>query len=287
MLSFTYSKILLNFAPRKLNQIRVSMSNKIKENILIFWGSLVICIYIADSFGWIDIHQLLQQVSNYEYTYEETTRMVFPVLFTTLALIEIAKIIILSFQMGQTSIPTLPSNSRREVKLLPSIPLANISFVGANSDNDITNFNTAAPKDRLQEIRDRHLYERSILQQQILKAIRDYLFATLPPFMKDEDIETLYKNVELWQSSQEAPLSPTMTNGKLSTLDLRHLAWNIGERLKWPGETRAFFIKQSFPHEFRDSDISSIRRNLRQQGDSVINIDIPDKHDYRFHPSGV
>ena len=287
MLSFTYSKILLNFAPRKLNQIRVSMSNKIKENILIFWGSLAICIYIADSFGWMDIHQLLQLVSNYEYTYEETTKMVFPILFTTLALIEIAKIIILSFQMGQTSIPPLPSNSRREVKLLPSIPLANISFVGAHSDNDIINVNTAAPKDRLQEIRDRHLYEQSILQQQILKAIRDYLFATLPPFMKDEDIETLYKNVELWQYSQEAPLSPTMTNGKLSTLDLRHLAWNIGERLKWPGATRAFFIKQSFPHEFRDSDISSIRRNLRQQGDSVIKIDIPDKHDYRFHPSGV
>ena len=31
MLSFTYSKILLNCAPRKLNQIRVSMSNKIKH----------------------------------------------------------------------------------------------------------------------------------------------------------------------------------------------------------------------------------------------------------------
>ena len=75
--------------------------------------------------------------------------------------------------------------------------------------------------------------------------------------MKDEDIETLYKNVDLWQYSQEAPLSPTLTNGKLSTLDLRHLAWNIGERLKWPGEERAFFIKQSFPHEFRDLEIKS------------------------------
>ena len=263
------------------------MSNKIKENILIFWGSLAICIYIADSFGWIDINQMLQQLRNYEYTYEETTKMVFPVLFTSLALIEIAKIIILSFQMGQTSIPPLPSKGSREIKLLPSIPLANVSFVGTHPDNDITNCNTAVPNDRLQQIRDKHLHEQSILQQQIMKAIHDYLFGILPPFMKDEDIETLYKNIELWQYSQEAPLLPTMTNGKLSTLDLRHLSWNIGERLKWPGETRAFFIKQSFPHEFRDSDISSIRRNLRQQGDSVLKIDIPDKHDYRFHPSGT
>jgi hypothetical protein len=58
-LPFSNSKILLNFAVRKLNQIRVSMTNKIKENILIFWGGLAICIYIADSFGWIDISQWL------------------------------------------------------------------------------------------------------------------------------------------------------------------------------------------------------------------------------------
>ena len=101
--------------------------------------------------------------------------------------------------------------------------------------------------------------------------------------MKNKDIEVLYQNVELWQFSQEATLQPVVTNGKLSTLDLRHLAWNIGERLKWAGELRALFIKQSFPNELRDSDISSIRRNLRQQGDCVITIDIPDKHDFQFH----
>ena len=135
----------------------------------------------------------------------------------------------------------------------------------------------------MQHIRDRHLQEQIILRQQVMSCIHDYLLRILPPYMKDEDIETLYKNVDLWQYSQEAPLSPTLTNGKLSTLDLRHLAWNIGERLKWPGEERAFFIKQSFPNELGDSDISSIRRNLRQQGDCIIKIDIPDKHDYKFH----
>ena len=60
-------------------------------------------------------------------------------------------------------------------------------------------------------------------------------------------------------------------------------AWNVGELLKWTGEKRALFIKQSFPNEFRDSDISSIRRNLRQQGDCIIKIDVPDKHNYQFH----
>ncbi|MBO6252682.1 MAG: hypothetical protein J6O49_03390 [Bacteroidaceae bacterium] len=53
--------------------------------------------------------------------------------------------------------------------------------------------------------------------------------------------------------------------------------------MKWSGEQRAIFAKQSFPHEFQDSDISSIRRNLRQQGDCIIKIDIPGKHDFTFH----
>lgn len=47
------------------------MTNKIKENIIIFWGGLAICLYIANSFEWIDISQWLQQVINYECNLEE------------------------------------------------------------------------------------------------------------------------------------------------------------------------------------------------------------------------
>ena len=258
------------------------MTNKIKENILIFWGGLAICLYIADSFGWIDINQWLQQVINYDYSYEKTARTVFPVLFTILVLIGITKIIIVSYQIGRLSSPSIPRNDKQEIKLLPSLPLEGLSCTEPPTDK-LTSLEASKTNERMQHIRDRHLQEQIILRQQVMSFIHDYLFRILPPYMKDEDIETLYKNVDLWQYSQEAPLSPTLTNGKLSTLDLRHLAWNIGERLKWPGEERAFFIKQSFPNEFRDSDISSIRRNLRQQGDCIIKIDIPDKHDYKFH----
>ena len=76
------------------------MTNKIKEISLIFWGSLAICFYIADSFEWIDICKLFQQVFHYGYTYDEITRMVFPFLFTALALFGITQIILVSFQMG-------------------------------------------------------------------------------------------------------------------------------------------------------------------------------------------
>ena len=258
------------------------MTNKIKENILIFWGSLAICLYIADSFEWINISQWLQQIINFEYTYEKTTRMVFPILFTILVLVGITKIIIVSYQIGRLTSPSIPRNGKQEVKLLPSLPLEELSCTKPQTNN-FTSLEAPKTNERMQHIRDRHLQEQIILRQQVMSCIHDYLFSILPPYMSDKDIETLYENVELWQHSQEAPLLPTLTNGKLSTLDLRHLAWNIGERLKWSGEERAFFIKQSFPNEFRDSDISSIRRNLRQQGDCIIKNDIPEKHDYKFH----
>ena len=258
------------------------MTKEIKENILIFWGSLAICLYIADSFEWINISQWLQQIINFEYTYEKTTRMVFPILFTILVLVGITKIIIVSYQIGRLTNPSTPRNGKQQIKLLPSLPLEERSCTEPPSDN-FTSLEASKTNEEMQHIRDRHLHEQIILGQQVVSCIHDYLFRILPPYMKDEDIETLFKNVDLWQYSKETPLSATLTNGKLSTLDLRHLAWNIGERLKWSGEERAFFIKQSFPNEFRDCDISSIRRNLRQQGDCIIKIDIPEKHDYKFH----
>ena len=258
------------------------MTNKIKENIIIFWGGLSICLYIANSFEWIDISLWLQQIINYECNLEETTRKYIPIFLTILVLIGIAKIIIVSFQLGQLSIPSARCCGRQEVKLLSSLPLDEQSCSEPHEDN-FTSLITPTTSERMQHIRDRHLQEQIALHQQIMNSIHDYLYRILPPYMKDEDIETLLQNVNLWQYSQETPLSPSLTNGKLSTLDLRHLAWNVGERLKWTGEKRALFIKQSFPNEFRDSDISSIRRNLRQQGDCIIKIDVPDKHDYQFH----
>ena len=66
------------------------MTNKIKENIIIFWGGLSICLYIANSFEWIDISLWLQQIINYECNLEETTRKYIPIFLTILVLIGIA-----------------------------------------------------------------------------------------------------------------------------------------------------------------------------------------------------
>ena len=69
----------------------------------------------------------------------------------------------------------------------------------------------------------------------------------------------------------------------LRSPELRHLAWNIGERLHLSLEERARFIKLSFPHELNNATVEYLQRNLRVAVPSHIPIDIPDEDDFRFH----
>jgi hypothetical protein len=132
-------------------------------------------------------------------------------------------------------------------------------------------------------IRERHQSEMARHKKEIEECVIAYVVQTMAPYMKSNDLTVLCENIKSWATSKDIALTPTLTSGQLSTLDLRHLAWNIGERFKWSGEQRAVFIKQSFPHEFRDLEIKSIKQNLRQQGNCIIPIDIPEKRDFKFH----
>ena len=132
-------------------------------------------------------------------------------------------------------------------------------------------------------IRKQHLTEKEDMDKAMMSAIRQYIEITLSPYMKEVSLTMLYNNVCLWYHSKKASLTPVCTDGNLSTLDLRHLVWNIGERCGWKGEHRAIFIKQSFPSEMKDVEVETIRRNLRQKGSCKIQLDVPDNGSFAFH----
>ena len=132
-------------------------------------------------------------------------------------------------------------------------------------------------------IRKQHQTEKEDMDKAMLSAIQQYIEITLSPYMKDAALTLLYNNVYLWYHSKKASLAPVCTDGTLSTLDLRHLVWNIGERCGWKGEHRARFIKLSFPSELKDVEVETIRRNLRQKGTCKIKIDVPENGSFAFH----
>ena len=259
------------------------MNNKIKTFICIIIGVAILCLYIASLFDWFQFRIMIQQSVEWMTNNIHSFLSYLPVVCIISAFIVLIKMILLSYEMGKTKIeqPTPP----RKQKLLPVVtntphPSASVDGISSTT-SDPQNFQEKEGK--LQVIREKHLAEQTLKRETILKAVLVYVENTMAPFMRVEDIEILCCNIRKWQICTKEQLTPTITNGKLTTLDLRHLAWNIGERFKWTGEQRALFIKQSFPHEFRESDLPSIRRNLRQQGSCQIKLDVPPKNSHEFN----
>ena len=122
-------------------------------------------------------------------------------------------------------------------------------------------------------------------QVEIMDAIREYVTVKTAPYLSKEDIATLITNIEYMAYDQPESYKPIRSNidNPLRSPGLRHLAWNVGERLGIPLVKRAAFIKASFPHELTNATHEYLRLNLRDHVTSQIPIDVPDKGDYRFH----
>lgn len=122
-------------------------------------------------------------------------------------------------------------------------------------------------------------------QVKIMDAIREYVTIKTAPYLSKEAIATLIANIEYMACDNHDLYKPIRSNinNPLRSPGLRHLAWNIGERLNVPLVKRAEFIKASFPHELVNATTEYLRLNLRDTVTSQIPIDVPDKGDFRFH----
>lgn len=150
-------------------------------------------------------------------------------------------------------------------------------------NNSITSLQSAeVEKNKAEIMREIYKNKQDHLEIARYEAIKEYTYTMFSPYMTDDYMEILCQNIKLYEIP-ESCIIPVSTNGQLNTLDIRHYAWNIGERLGWSGQTRATFIKLCFPKELNDVEVESIRRTLRQKGKCQIEIDIPDKDSYEFH----
>ena len=117
---------------------------------------------------------------------------------------------------------------------------------------------------------------------ELMEAIREYVTVATAPFLSLKALDTLLTNIEQIACDSCLPLHSN-PDRPLRSPELRHLAWNIGERLHISLEERARFIKLSFPHELNNATVEYLQRNLRVAVPSHIPIDIPDEGDFRFH----
>lgn len=134
----------------------------------------------------------------------------------------------------------------------------------------------------LQENIEKENIKRKVL---IMEAIREYVTYTVAPYLKKEDVLILLENINYMAIGHTSSYKSIRSdlNNPLRSPDLRHLAWNIGERLGISNRERAIFIKASFPFELRDATVEYLERNLRDVIPASIPIDRPAKGDYKFN----
>lgn len=133
-------------------------------------------------------------------------------------------------------------------------------------------------------------YQRAQEQKRkdIIDAIMAYTTRTMSPFVSsNEELAKLCGEIRKWTEDYTYTPVPIRLKQRLTTLDLRHFIWNIGERLGtkngYNGYARADFIKAMFPEIFMDVELDSIRNFKFQANKGSIVIDEPDKNDYHFH----
>ena len=134
---------------------------------------------------------------------------------------------------------------------------------------------------RIEELRRNEMEKKTA----VVHAIHEYTTHEMSQFLSIDDLETLHENIEALAYGQAEPYKPIRSNidNPLRSPGLRHLAWNVGERLGVPLAKRAVFIKESFPYELVNATLEYLKLNLRDNVPSQIPIDVPDKGDYRFH----
>lgn len=130
--------------------------------------------------------------------------------------------------------------------------------------------------------------EQAQQRQMMIAAIMDYTRHIMSPFVYDnEELEKLCDEIQKWTEDYLYKPVPIKLKQKLTTTELRHFVWNIGERLgsknNYSGQVRADFIKSMFPDIFMDINLDSIRNFKFQPNKGNIVIDEPDKDDWHFH----
>lgn len=183
------------------------------------------------------------------------------------------------FSSGKPSAETLPTGQAADVqKQCPPSPQP-------NQDSAADDCSPTSPLEKYDSILE-ELKEQELKRQvKVMEAIREYVTVKTAPCLSKEGVATLLSNIEAMACNRPECYRPIRSDrdNPLRSPALRHLAWNVGERLRVPLAQRAAFIKQSFPHELENASEEYLRLNLRDQVPSQIPIDVPEKGDYRFH----
>ena len=141
-----------------------------------------------------------------------------------------------------------------------------------NNDNLVIDYATTRDKTLKKQ-------EQRILA--IEKKVITYVGDIMSPYLSKQDLSILIENVINFMHLNFAPnfdaSVAVKTTRVLTTADLMHFGWNIAKPFRKSGAHTALFLKQVFADAFRNTELQTIERKLRNNpmcGTIKINPDI-------------
>lgn len=141
-----------------------------------------------------------------------------------------------------------------------------------NNDNLVIDYATTRDKTLKKQ-------EQRILA--IEKKVITYVGDMMSPYLSKNDLSILIENVINFIHLNFAPnfdaSASVKTSRVLTTADLMHFGWNIAKPFRKSGAQTALFLKQVFAEAFRNTELQTIERKLRNNpmaGTIKINHDI-------------
>ena len=109
----------------------------------------------------------------------------------------------------------------------------------------------------------------------------------MPPFISATNFENLCEEIRKWCENPKYEPKEIELRERLSTNDLCHFIWNIGERLGrshgYDGECRARFVKNLFALALSDVEVTSLKNMTKTSSTDRIHLDRPNPDDNSFH----
>lgn len=108
------------------------------------------------------------------------------------------------------------------------------------------------------------LQNKAKQQEEKLNIALDYTRKTFAPYVSDEHIELLCENIKIYVDKLGAVKLQTIKVKELTAIDLRHFGWNIWNFSKPRNQMDiAHFLKVVFPDIFKEADVETIKRHLK------------------------
>lgn len=116
----------------------------------------------------------------------------------------------------------------------------------------------------LEKIRNEQQQSKSKELEDKLNTALDYTRKSFALYLSDQDLELLCHNVQIYVKKLDIANLKAVRVKELTAIDIRHFGWNVWNYFKPRNQMDvAHFLKIVFPNIFRDTEVESIKRHLK------------------------